>query len=478
MSEALREKCGVAAGLLVEPGQKVAPFIKESLLAMQNRGREAAGMVTENGGHALHVKKGAGLVKHVLDELAMEELIGDIGVGHIRYSTSGSKSGNHLPYDEKQIGMAYALNGNIPDTSEMEVQLRRHHIKPERTNDAGMIGMLIGQNIRDGRDLPDAVEAAYPLFTGAHSSVAMHDGTVVAWRDPCGMRPLTYGYNELGYFVASETNGLDKVRPDFSADVKPGEMVIITKGGVETRSLAEPDPALDIFEFVYFARQTSTLNGVRVKTFRNALGRQLASEHPPAYGESKNILVVPIPETSRPIAIAYANALGLTYDEAVDKNPDAGRTFILPEVLRKPELDRKLTVIPEDVRGKHVVAIDDSMVRGNTAPPLTHAMQAAGALSVTLLLASPPIRFPDYYGIDTPDQKELIAAQMEIDDMRKHISANYLGFLSLRGLRTVVQNLGMNPDHFNYSCFDGNYRIPIGNRINEVQAPVSMEFAE
>ncbi len=480
MFKELNEKCGVAGGLLYDKDEHVAPYLREILLAEQNRGREASGMVTEQNRNTLNVVKHSGLAKHIFDEKAMTKLLGNIGIGHNRYSTSGSKTDIYLPYDENQIGFAFSHNGNIPDTTKLRSHLAKNRLTHGSPNDSVMMGRAIGQNIRDRLNLPDAVEEAFPFFTGAFSCVAMHDGMLVAFRDKCGMRPLSIGENKLGKFVASETCGLVAATAiDNIKDVQPGEMLILNEDGIESRQLTEPDPALDVFEFIYFARPDSVINGHRVHEVRKNLGEQLAIEQPPRFGEQENTVVMPIPATSRPVANAYAKHLGLEYEEGVFKNEYVDRTFILPSQReRLLELGRKLIAIPEEFNGKHVIFIDDSLVRGNTLPPLIAAAHNYGALSVTCLLSSPPIRFPDFYGIDTPSQSELPAANMSIKNLQQQLGADHLGYLHLSGLKNVLSKMGMNPDHFNYSCFDGKYRIDIGQRVHEVHSPVSMEFAE
>lgn len=326
-------------------------------------------------------------------------------------------------------------------------------------------------------DLPAAIQESYDQFHGAFSCVAMHDNMVVAFRDAKGIRPLALGSfdNNFGYVVASETCGLDIIDANFDREIRPGEMVIIADDGyVESVQLAEPDNKLDIFELVYFARHDSILYGERVNEIRRRFGKQLALEHPPCNDATADNLVIPIPDTSLPAAEGYAESLGLPHRNAIIKNRYIGRTFLSPtNQMRTSQLKRKHSVIPEALKGRDVILIDDSIVRGNTMPRLVEQVRALGASTVSVLIASPPVRFPDFYGIDTPDQSELMAFSLTPEQMRRKIKADYLGFLSLSGM---IKATNKSIDDFNLSCFTGEYPISIGKHKQNIQVPVSMEY--
>jgi amidophosphoribosyltransferase len=339
-----------------------------------------------------------------------------------------------------------------------------------------MMGLAIAQHIRNGQELPDAVELTYPLLRGAFSCVAMHDGLVVAFRDPKGIRPLAIGKLENGRVVASETCGLDTIGAEYEREVEPGEMVIITKDGMESRRVADGEAKLDMFEFVYFARPDSYLYGLNVNEVRRRFGEQLAEQHPPQVSDAANVVVVPVPDTSIPAAEGYATSLGFRDVQALVKNRYIGRTFMQgTSGQRTEQLRRKHNVIPEAVRGRDIILIDDSIVRLNTIPRLVELVRSAGARSVSVLIASPPVRFPDFYGIDTPEQSELAAAKWTTEEMRTKIDCKYLGFLSLE---RTIKATGLPADRFNLSCFTGDYPIGIGHHKSEIRRPVSMEFVE
>lgn len=476
MADEAREKCAVAAIVSADGESVASELLFESLYALQHRGVEASGMATLQADGHLKSHCELGLVKNVYDEEVIRKLGGIMGIGHNRYSTSGSKADHPQPFTDKPIGFALAHNGNLPDTDDLADFLDGSSIHSGHMNDSEMAGSAIAQNIRNGLALPDAVERAYPLLNGAFSCVAMHDGMVAAFRDPKGIRPLAFGSFDGGYAVASETAGLDIIDSIFSREVRPGEMVMITADGVEARQLADEDSKLDMFEFVYFARPDSMLYGQRVNEVRRRLGQQLAEQHGSLYEDTQNVLVVPVPDTSVPSSKGYARSLGLEQDEGIVKNRYIGRTFIQPTNARRHQhLRRKHNIIPEVVKGRDVILVDDSIVRLNTLPRLVRLAKESGARSVSALIASAPVRFPDYYGMDTPKQGELAAATMTVEQMRQKMDCHYLGFLSLD---RMVKATGMPAEQFNLSCFTGEYPINIGRHAEEISTPISMEYVE
>lgn len=476
MAGEAKEKCAVAAVVSSEGDPLAAGMLYESLFAMQHRGTEASGIATLQADNSLRTHRDLGMVRDVYNKDIIGNLGGVTGIGHNRYSTSGSKQDHPQPYRDEEVGFAFAHNGNLPVTSYLETVLGKHGIQHQHLNDSEMAGSVIAQNLRYGHDLPAAVELAYPLMKGAFSCVAMHNGTVVAFRDQNGIRPLALGTFDGGYVVTSETAGLDIVDATYQREVNPGEMIIINDGEIESRQLAEPDPKLDMFEFVYFARHDSELYGQRVNEVRRKQGEQLAEEHGALFDDTANVLVVPVPDTSIPAAEGFAEKLGLKQRQAIIKNRYIGRTFIQPSHdTRRQNLRRKHNMIPEAILGKDIILIDDSIVRLNTLPRLVELAHQAGARSVSVLIASPPVRFPDHYGIDTPHQKELAAANMTVEQMRKKVGCKYLGFLSLSRL---IEATGMPADMFNLSCFNREYPVSIGDHANEIQTPVSMEYID
>lgn len=472
MSE-LREKCAVGAVV----GDDAAQDTYHILFALQHRGVEASGISTLSPEGELVYHREPGMVRDVYGEEAMRKLIGEYAIGHNRYSTNGSKYSHLQPVVDPRIAFSMATNGNLPVTGRLERFLSKNHIRTNNLNDSEMKALAIAQWIRTGHDLPDAVESAIPLFTGSYSSVAMHDNMVVAFRDPKGIRPLELGRTESGYAVSSETCGLDLIDAVRERSVNPGEMIIITQDGIESHQLADGEEKLDIFEFVYFARPDSYLYGERVAVVRQRIGEQLAQVHGQNITNSSNTLVVPVPETSIPMAEGFAKKLGIEYTtSAIIKNRYVGRTFMLQtQQMRRQHLRLKHSLISEFVEGKDIVLIDDSIVRLNTAPQLVELAFAAGAKSVKLLIGSPPIRYPDFYGIDTPKQSELAAANMTIEEMQKAINADYLGFLSLSKL---IRATNQPREKFNLSPFTGEYPINIGDHSLNNITPDDMSYID
>lgn len=476
MAYELNEKCAVAGVIISKPGASAAALVYESLFAMQHRGSEASGIVSEaTGGKFVH-RRGLGMVVDVYGTADMAKLSGPVAVGHNRYSTSGTKDGHAQPVIDEQIGLALSVNGNLPSTAKLEAFLASHNIRTQGMNDVEMMGFAIAEYIRNGLNLPDAVAKAYPLFTGAFSAIAMHAGQLVAFRDAYGIRPLALGRLDGGFALASETCGLDIIDATYLREIEPGELAIITSKGLTSRQLANGQQKLDMFEFVYFARHDSRLYGQSVNEVRRRFGEQLAREHPPK-AKHENTVVVPVPDTSIPASEGYADALGLRHVQALIKNRYIGRTFMQPtNTDRHKHLRRKHNIIPEAVQGKDVILIDDSIVRLNTMPRLVELMYASGAQSVSVLIASAPVRFPDFYGIDTPNQSELAAANMTIAQMKDKLGNSKkckdLGYLSLDGM---VAATGMSASMFNLSCFTGEYPIDIGDHKRAIKKPVSME---
>ena len=473
MAGEINEKCAVSA--IVSDGEPASPFVYESLRLMQHRGEEASGIASQPDNCALQTHRKEGLVFDVYSRTDLERLAGSVAIGHNRYSTDG-KERHPQPYEDPALGLAFAHNGNLPVIEPLKEFLANGGIKIENYNDSEMMGLAIAQYMRGGLELPDAIEKAYPLFGGAFSCVAMQGDVAVAFKDSKGIKPLAFAQFDDKRAIASETCGLDVDGAKYVREIEPGEMMIITKDSVEPRQIAEGQPKLDMFEFVYFSKHDSYLYGQRVNEVRRRFGQRLAVEHPPITDDCDKVLVIPVPDTSVPAAQAYAHKLGLELRNSLIKDRFIGRTFMQPtNELRVQQLKRKLILITEDVVDRDVIYIDDSIVRLNTMPGLIEKAQKAGARSVTVLVASAPYRFPDFYGTDTPNQKKLAAANMTVEQMRNEINCLYLGYLSLSGM---VEATGLPADMFNLSCFNGDYPIDIGANKDKIYAPVSMEFTE
>ncbi|KKQ02292.1 MAG: Amidophosphoribosyltransferase [Parcubacteria group bacterium GW2011_GWA2_36_24] len=465
MSE-LREKCGIV-GIYGKslPVSKLAFF---SLFALQHRGQEASGITTSDG-KKLHTHKGAGLVAQVYKEKDIENLKGHLGIGHNRYSTSGGGALDHAqPIVNINNSFALAHNGNLPSVKSLEKFLAAKKALQKNRMDSELIADAIDFYIKEGNSLPKSVEKVFPLITGAFSLVMMNKDTLVAVRDSYGMRPLALGKIDKGYIVASETCALQTIGATFVREIEPGEMVVINENGLKSIKLAKSTPKHDIFEYVYFARPDSVLNGKLIYTVRKNFGKVLAQEF-----KLKVDAIVPVPDTATPVALGYSEATGIPIEMALVKNRYVHRTFIEPDQKsRRHSVALKLIPLPSILKGKKIAVMDDSIVRGNTCKRLVKTFFKSGAKEVHLLISSPPIRFPDFYGMDTPDQNELIASHKTVEEIRKFLGATSVNYLSLDGL---IKSVGLPKEHLSTSCFTGIYPINLKERKNEVNYDVPKE---
>lgn len=462
MAGELNEKCAVAGAVGED---NVAPYINLMLFAMQHRGTEASGIVGFSEQEGLLFHRAEGLVKDVYTDEVMSKLQVNTAIGHNRYSTNGSKTGHAQPVKDGAVCSAVSLNGNLPQTHELDEFLKSSNVHTEPMNDAELVGHAIARSLRSGNNLLGAVTEAYPKMQGAFSTLAMHQDTIVAFRDPCGIRPLSWAKFDTGFAFASETSALNMVDPIEVGDVEPGQLIIASPDGLESIQFASPNPKLDIFENVYFARPDSQLYGQSVGIVRRNFGRELAQQHKEALMRLENPMILPVPETSTHAAEGVSEALGIPHRQSLVKNRYIGRTFIAPgHEERTDMIDIKHNMIPDDVEDLDIILVDDSIVRSPTIRSIVRKIREGRAKSVTVLVSSPPVRFPDFYGIDTPDQKELIAANMSIEGIRESIGADYLGYLLLSRL---IKATGAEKDMFNLSCFNGVYPIEIGDEARK-----------
>lgn len=470
----LREKCAVVGVSVEDSGSDAARLAYQGLFALQHRGVEGSGIVTTDGG-PLNVVRAPGMVRDAFSEDDIQSLQGKLAVGHNRYSTNGGRDAHLQPVVSEAIGFAMAHNGNIPDTDELERYLSGRRYVTEQYNDSELLGNTISSKLHGGRDFEQSLREASELAVGAYACTATHDGILAGFRDPHGIRPLEIGHFDGGMVLASETCALDTMGAEHIRAVRPGELVLIRDGQlIDSVQFAEASEHLDIFELVYFARHDSVMAGQRIDSVRRRFGDELALAHAPLSYSPENTLVTAVPDTSVPAAEAYAKALGVPYQSAIIKNRYIGRTFMQPTQLsRQSNLRLKHTMVPELVHGKDVIMIDDSIVRGNTLPRLTKLARELGAKSVTVLIASPPIRFPDFYGVDTPSQQELMAANLTVEQMRRAVDADYLGFLSVSA---AVRATGIEYGKLNLAAFTGEYPVSIGRRANDIARPVSSEY--
>ena len=455
----LGEKCGVFGvyGKGLDAG-RLAFF---GLYALQHRGQESSGIATSDG-ERISCHKKMGLVAQVFTEKDIQKLQGHIAVGHNRYSTSKSSNVKHAqPVFLEDVGLTLVHNGNLPSTKALEEFLASKNSSYKTLSDSEMVAEAVAIWMRQGLSLPEAIVKTYPLITGAFSILMMDKSSLVAIRDPFGIRPLSMATLNGGFIFSSETCALHPIGAQFTRDVNPGEMVVVDEGGVHAQQLAPGKQKLDIFEFVYFARPDSLLLGKSVYSVRRNSGKELAKEFP-----IEADVIIPVPETSIPAAIGYSEASGIPLETGLIKNRYIHRTFIAPEQhIRDQGVKIKLTPLPEVIRGKRVIIIDDSIVRGTTSKQIVQMVFDAGAKEVNFVVHSPPVLFPDFYGIDTPKQKDLLAAQMNVEEMRKFLGATRLHFLSYRGLIRATE---LPEDVFCTSCFTGEYPIDIKERAKEI----------
>jgi len=462
----LKEKCGIV-GIYGKnlPVSKLAFF---ALFALQHRGQEASGITTSNG-KKFFTHKGAGLVAQVYTEKNITDLKGYLGIGHNRYSTSGGGALDHAqPVLNKKNTFALAHNGNLPSVRALENFLASKMALQKNRSDSELIADTIDFYIKDGSSIDKAAGQAFPLITGAFSLVMMDKNTLVAVRDSYGMRPLALGTIDKGYVIASETCALQTIGAKFVREVEPGEMIVINENGIKSVQLAKPTPKHDIFEYVYFARPDSVLNGKLIYEVRKNCGKMLAREF-----KAKVDFIVPVPDTATPVALGYSEESGIPIEMALVKNRYVHRTFIEPDKKsRRNSIALKLIPHPQVLKGKKIAVLDDSIVRGNTCKRLVETLFKSGAKEVHLLISSPPIRFPDFYGMDTPNQCELIAAHKTVEEIRKFLGATSLHYLSLNGL---LKSIGLPEEHLSTSCFSGIYPIDLKERKDEVNYDVPKE---
>ncbi len=466
-SDTLNEKCGVFA--IYGKGMDVSRLSFYGLFALQHRGQESSGIASSDG-KSIMCYKNTGLVTHVYSESDIHRLSGHLAIGHNRYSTSKSTGLAHaqpvlISHDGETI-LALAHNGNLPSTTALENFLKSKDIPVADMSDSELMAHAIGYFLLNGCTLKEAITTAYPLFTGAFALTIMTADTVAAVRDSYGMRPLAMGKLNGGFVFASETCAFATIGADFIRELEPGEMVLVTEDSVESVQIQPGTHKLDIFEFVYFARPDSDLMGQSVYDVRRNFGIQLAKE--------TNIvadIVVPVPETAIPVALGYSQATSMPMEMALVKNRYIHRTFIEPDPhSRDLGVKLKLTPLPNVLKNKRVVLVDDSIVRGTTSGQIVRSILDAGAREVHFLVSSPPIKFPDFYGIDTPKQSNLIAATKNNEEIREYIGAESLHYLSLNGMLTAT---GVAQDKFSTHCFTGDYPIDLRERTKEVSAPSS-----
>ena len=452
----LHEECGVF-GIFTPDNKDAKHSLYYGLCALQHRGQESAGMAlcdTDGPMGNIYHHKGMGLVSEVFHKETLDTLTGNIGIGHVRYSTTGQsciENAQPLILNYLKGTLALVHNGNIKNAAELRDSLQKEGAIFRGTTDSEVIAYLIAKERTKCGTIEEAVTKVAGFLKGGYALIVMSPRKMIGIRDPLGLKPLCLGRRGKEYILSSESCALNAIDAEFVRDIEPGEIVSITKDGISSdRSLCQCKHAHCIFEYIYFARLDSCMDGISVYNSRIKAGRLLAQSYPVDAD-----LVVGVPDSGLTAAVGYSQESGIPFGLAFYKNSYVGRTFIKPtQKERESAVHMKLSVLPEVVRGKRLVLIDDSIVRGTTIAGLITLLKKAGAVSVHVRISSPPFLYPCYYGTDVPSNKELIAADNSPEEIARRIGADSLGYMKLEDLSAMSDNLPLCR-----ACFDNQYPI-------------------
>jgi amidophosphoribosyltransferase len=445
-----RDECGVFG--VFAPERDVARLAYFALYALQHRGQESAGIAATHAGQIMTVRD-LGLVSQVFDEEKLRALQGELAIGHVRYSTTGSSAWeNAQPVwrsDRRQVALAH--NGNLINAVELHTELRERGVQFRGTSDSEIMAALLSTHEADR--IEDAVADVMPRLEGAFSTVVMTKDSVVAFRDPAGLRPLALGRIGDDYCVASESCAFDIIAAELLREVQPGEMISLGSRGIETRQVVEsPRRAFCVFEHIYFARPDSILEGNRTQVSRRKMGEILWREAP-----VEADVVIAVPDSGNPAAAGYSKASGIPRDDGLIKNRYVQRTFIQPgQDLRKHGLRMKFNPLREVVAGKRLVVVDDSIVRGNTTRQIVQMLRDAGAEEIHMRISAPPIRHPCHYGIDMSTTQEMVAHDRTEAEIAAELGCDSLRYLSLEGVYEAIRST--RATHCD-ACFSGEYPL-------------------
>jgi len=450
--------CGVI-GIFGHPEASKLAYL--GLHALQHRGQESAGIVSSDG-QQLHCVREMGHVGEIFTEERLSHLPGSSAIGHVRYSTTGdsvTKNAQPLAVNYAQGSVAIAHNGNLVDATDVRARLEDDGSIFQSTSDTEIILHLLARS-REG-DLAARVADALRSVHGAYSLAFLSESTLIAVRDPLGIRPLSLGrHKKNGWVVSSETCAFELIEAEYIRDIEPGEMLVIDQDGARSlRPFKAEEPRRCVFEWIYFARPDSTIAGQSVYSARENMGRRLAVEHP-----VEADIVIPVPDSGTAAAIGFARESGIPFDQGLIRSHYVGRTFIEPsESIRHFGVKLKLSPVRDVLAGKRVVVVDDSIVRGTTSGKIIGMIRSAGAKEVHLRISSPPTIGPCHYGIDTPDRNKLIASSHSVDEVRRFVGADTLGYLSIEGLHGAVSKVLTKHEHRGLcdACFSNNYPIPM-----------------
>jgi amidophosphoribosyltransferase len=465
----VHDACGVVGISLREQGTGVAKSIYYALYALQHRGQEAAG-ISVHDGKSIRTHRGMGLVSEVFDDAQIALLRGNVGIGHVRYPTTGRsciENSQPLLVKYKDGAIAVAHNGNLVNSVQLREQLEQNGDIFYSTSDTEVIAHLFVRELLR-HDLQDAIRAVMRKIVGSYSLIFLYGDTVLAVRDPLGIKPLCIGEIDNGYIAASESVAIDTLNGRLIRDVKPGELVIMRQGEIKCHQLARlPNPAHCVFEYIYFARPDSIMDGRLIYDVRVNIGTKLAEEHP-AMADT----VTPIPDSGITLAVGYHQKSGISYRECLMKNRYIGRTFIMPDQgMRETAVRLKMNTIRPNIEGHKLVLVDDSIVRGTTSRRIVNMVRKAGAKEVHVRIGSPPILAPCYLGIDMASREELIAAYKTIPGVEAVIDADSLGYVSHKGL---VEAIGIPAENLCMGCLTGVYPLEIpGEKCIATQTKLS-----
>jgi amidophosphoribosyltransferase len=452
-----RDECGVFG--VYAPESDVARLAYFALYALQHRGQESAGIATCERGHIMTVRD-LGLVSQVFDEDKLRPLAGEMALGHVRYSTTGSSAWeNAQPVwrsDGRQVALAH--NGNLINAVELHAELSEQGVAFRGTSDSEIMAAMLSTHPADR--IEDALAEIMPRFEGAFSTVVMTTDAVVAFRDPAGLRPLSLGKLGDRYCVASESCAFDIIGAELLREVRPGEMVSLGERGIECRQIVESErKAFCVFEHIYFARPDSILEGNRTQVSRRKMGEILWREAPVDAD-----VVIAVPDSGNAAATGYSKASGIPRDDGLIKNRYVARTFIQPgQELRKHGLRMKFNPLREVVAGKRIVVVDDSIVRGNTTRQIVGMLRDAGAREVHMRISAPPIRHPCHYGIDMSTAQEMVAHDRSVEEIARELDCDSLGYLSLEGVYEAIRST--RETHCD-ACFSGLYPLERSEHAN------------
>lgn len=453
MPENPKESCGVFG--VCAPGEDVARITFFGIFSLQHRGQESAGIATTDG-KGIHVHTDRGLVTQVFDEKILGHLKGDMAIGHTRYSTTGSNrlvNAQPIVVDGLWGTLALAHNGNIVNALELRNELTEQGTTFQSSTDSEVIAHLLCN--APGKDWEERIRYTMRKLQGAYSLVVLTPDTLIGIRDPLGVKPLCIGKLNGYWVIASESCALDHIGARLIREVQPGEAVFIDKSGLKScQALRSEKRALCVFEYIYFARPDSIIGDRLLYQAREAMGAQLAIEH-----KVDADFVTGIPDSATAAGLGYSRQSGIPFSEVLLKNRYVGRTFIQPDQrLRELGVRLKFNPLHEVIRGKRIVVVDDSIVRGTTTPHVVALLRKAGAKEVHMRICAPPIKWPCHFGIDMATRRELIASQKSVEEIRKFIGADSLGYLSIEGL---IKAVGQARPNFCLACFTGEYPIPV-----------------